>query len=97
MAEIQITGKYGAAVEEGYLTTLSLPAKLQLKAGKFREAVGRINPTHPHALPFIDLPNAYVNLFGEEGLNDEGVSLSWLTSQQSFLPGIYCSNYFRFF
>ena len=30
-----VTGKYGAAVEEGYLTTLSLPAKLQLKAGNF--------------------------------------------------------------
>jgi hypothetical protein len=79
-----VTGKYGAEVEEGYLTTLSLPAKLQLKAGKFREAVGRINPTHPHALPFIDLPNAYVNLFGEEGLNDEGVSLSWLVPNKAF-------------
>lgn len=78
------TGKYGATVEEGYLTTLSLPAKLQLKAGKFREAVGRINPTHPHALPFIDLPNAYVNLFGEEGLNDEGLSLSWLVPNKAF-------------
>lgn len=78
------TGKYAASVEEGYLTTLSLPAKLQLKAGKFREAVGRINPTHPHALPFIDLPNAYVNLFGEEGLNDEGVSLSWLVPNKAF-------------
>src|ERR1051325_1777881 len=78
------TGKYGAAVEEGYLTTLSLPARLQLKAGKFRQAVGRINPTHPHALPFIDLPNAYVNLFGEEGLNDEGLSLSWLLPNKKF-------------
>ena len=79
-----LTGKYGAGVEEGYLTTLTLPAKLQLKVGKFREAVGRINPTHPHALPFIDLPNAYVNLFGEEGLNDEGASLSWLLPTKSF-------------
>lgn len=78
------TGKYGASVEEGYLTTLSLPAKLQLKVGKFREAVGRINPTHPHALPFIDLPNAYVNLFGEEGLNDEGASISWLLPNKAF-------------
>jgi hypothetical protein len=50
------THKYGVSVEEGYLTTLSLPAKLQLKVGKFREAVGKINPTHPHALPFIDMP-----------------------------------------
>ncbi|MEP6700960.1 MAG: hypothetical protein ABJA85_06580, partial [Bacteroidota bacterium] len=72
------TGKYGATVEEGYLTTLSLPAQLQLKVGKFKQAVGRINPIHGHALPFIDLPNAYVNYFGEEGLNDEGLSLSWL-------------------
>ena len=78
------TGKYGVDVEEGYLTTLSLPAQLQLKLGKFREAVGRINPTHPHALPFIDLPNAYVNYFGEEGLNDEGLSLSWLIPNQKF-------------
>lgn len=71
------TGKYGVNVEEGYLTTLSLPARLQLKVGKFKQAVGRINPLHAHALPFIDLPNAYENYFGE-GLNDEGASLSWL-------------------
>jgi hypothetical protein len=78
------TNKYGVEVEEGYLTTLSLPAKLQLKAGKFREAVGRLNTIHPHALPFIDLPNAYVNYFGENGLNDEGISLSWLMPTKAF-------------
>ncbi len=78
------THKYGVSIEEGYLTTLSLPAKLQLKVGKFREAVGRINPIHPHALLFIDLPNAFVNYFGEEGLNDEGASLSWLLPNKAF-------------
>src|ERR1035437_9167748 len=52
-----VTHNYGVNVEEGYLTTLALPYKLQLKAGKFKEAVGRINPTHAHALPFVDLPN----------------------------------------
>ncbi len=78
------TGKYGVSVEEGYLTTLALPARLQLRVGKFREAVGRINPTHPHALPFIDMPNAFVNYFGEEGLNDEGASLSWLVPNKKF-------------
>lgn len=77
------TGKYGVEVEEGYLTTLSLPARLQLKVGKFKEAVGRINPMHAHALPFIDLPNAYVNYFGD-GLNDEGASLSWLLPNKKF-------------
>ena len=88
LPEIPVTGKYGVDVEEGYLTTLSLPAQLQLKVGKFREAVGRINPTHPHALPFIDLPNAYVNYFGEEGLNDEGASLSWLIPNKKFYQEI---------
>jgi hypothetical protein len=78
------THKYGATVEEGYLTSLSLPAKLQLKVGKFRQAVGKINPVHPHALPFIDMPNAYTNYFGEEGLNDEGASLSWLVPNKAF-------------
>jgi hypothetical protein len=72
------SGKFAADIEEAYVTTLDLPEHLQLKAGKFRMALGRINPTHPHALPFIDLPNALVNYFGEEGLNDEGLSLSWL-------------------
>jgi hypothetical protein len=78
------TRKYGVDVEEGYLTTMSLPAQLQLRLGKFKEAVGRINPVHAHALPFIDMPNAYVNYFGEEGLNDEGLSLSWLVPNKKF-------------
>jgi len=78
------TGEYGVEVEEGYLTTLSLPARLQLKAGRFRSAVGRLNTVHPHALPFIDMPNAFVNYFGEEGLKDEGLSLSWLMPTKTF-------------
>jgi hypothetical protein len=78
------TGEYGVEVEEGYLTTLSLPARLQLKAGRFRSAVGRLNTVHPHALPFIDMPNAFVNYFGEEGLKDEGLSLSWLLPTKAF-------------
>lgn len=77
------SGKFNVDLEEGYVTTLSLPAHLQLKAGKFRSAMGRINPVHPHALPFISLPDAYVNYFGE-GINDEGASLSWIIPNSLF-------------
>jgi len=77
------TGKFSADIEEGYLTTLSLPFHLQLKVGKFKSAMGRINPVHPHALPFVSLPDAYENYFGE-GINDEGVSLSWLLPNSLF-------------
>jgi hypothetical protein len=78
------TGEYGAEVEEGYLTTLSLPGHLQLKAGKFKQNFGKINSVHPHALSFVDMPNAYVRFFGEEGLNDEGLQLSWLLPNHAF-------------
>jgi hypothetical protein len=77
------TGKFRTDLEEGYLTTLSLPAQLQLKVGKFKSAMGRINPVHPHALPFISLPVAYENYFGE-GINNEGASLSWLIPNSLF-------------
>jgi hypothetical protein len=77
------TGKFSFDLEEGYLTTISLPAHLQLKAGKFKSAMGRINPVHPHALPFISYPNGYERYFGE-GINDEGASLSWLVPNSLF-------------
>ena len=78
------TGNFSTDLEEGYLTTIALPAHLQLKAGKFKQMFGRINPIHVHALPFTDLPNAYVRFFGEEGLNDEGLQLSWLLPNHTF-------------
>ncbi|MCB0284353.1 MAG: hypothetical protein KDF60_17350 [Calditrichaeota bacterium] len=70
-------GEFVIEPEEAYLTTLALPAQLQLKAGKFRSSFGRINRIHPHALRFSDNPAMYENYLGES-LNDEGLSLSWL-------------------
>src|SRR5258706_8520038 len=46
--------------------------------------LGKINSVHPHALFFVDMPNAYVRFFGEEGLNDEGISVSWLLPNHAF-------------
>ncbi len=71
-------GEFSTELEEGYLTTLSLPFSLQLKAGKFLGNFGKINKIHPHAWNFIDQPLMYANYFGEEGLLDRGLSLSWL-------------------
>lgn len=72
------SGEFEAELEEAYFTILALPFGLQLKGGKFRSSFGRINLFHPHALNFLDMPRMYVNYFGEEGLNDRGLSLSWL-------------------
>ncbi|MBT8399499.1 MAG: hypothetical protein KJO98_03405, partial [Rhodothermia bacterium] len=80
----QEDGEIEFELEEAFLTTLSLPARLQLKAGKFRSAFGKINRIHPHALPYIDIPTVYANILGEEGLNDQGISVSWLVPNESF-------------
>lgn len=76
-------GELNAKIEEVYIQTLSLPFGLQLKAGKFRQAFGRINSVHRHALPVIDVPVAYENFFGE-ALIHQGLSLSWLIPNRSF-------------
>jgi hypothetical protein len=67
------------AVEEAYVTTLSLPASLQLKAGRFFTPLGRLNVTHPHTWDFLDAPLAHDRLVGNEKLGGPGVDVSWLT------------------
>lgn len=77
-SEAVASGEFEAELEEAYLTILSLPFGLQIKAGKFRSNFGRINPVHPHALDYIDYPRMYVNYLGGEGLSDKGAALNWL-------------------
>jgi len=77
-------GEFVFELEEAFLTTFSLPWKLQARLGKFRSNFGKLNRIHPHALPYPDVPAIYERYFGLEGLNDEGVSVSWLLPNRSF-------------
>jgi hypothetical protein len=65
-------------LEEGFITTLSLPRGLQLKAGKYLMPFGRQNPKHLETWPFVN--NMLVNqeLLGPEGFNELGIQLSYL-------------------
>jgi hypothetical protein len=65
-------------VEEAFLQTTSLPFNLQLKAGQFFAAFGRINPTHPHTWDFADAPLVHGLLLGPDGLRGVGAQLSWI-------------------
>jgi len=65
-------------VEEGTVTTLALPAGLQLKGGRFKSSFGRWNTLHTHAFPTVERPLALENYFGGESLTNDGLSLSWL-------------------
>ena len=65
-------------VEEAFLQTTSLPFNLQLKAGQFFSAFGRINPTHPHTWDFADAPLVHGRLLGPDGLRGVGAQISWI-------------------
>lgn len=69
----------GVEIEEVYVTTLDLPANLQVRAGQFLTRFGRINPTHPHSWDFSDQPFAIGRVFGGEGNRGLGIETSWLT------------------
>ncbi|HAK05843.1 MAG TPA: hypothetical protein DCO65_00995 [Spartobacteria bacterium] len=68
----------GVEVEEAFLQTTSLPFNLQLKAGQFFAAFGRINPTHPHTWDFADAPLVHGRLLGPDGLRGVGAQISWI-------------------
>jgi hypothetical protein len=71
-------GEEGMELEEGYFHLFrSLPLGLALKGGKYRAGFGRMNPVHPHALPFAERFQVLSTFLpGEESLNETGVSIS---------------------
>lgn len=66
------------AVEEAYLATTSLPAGLEVKAGKLFSPFGRINGQHPHTWDFADAPLARGRVLADEVLSGPGVEVAWL-------------------
>src|SRR5438876_1649387 len=64
-------------VEEAFMQTTSLPYNLQLKAGQFFAAFGRLNPTHPHTWDFVDTPLVNGFFLGPDGLRGVGAQTSW--------------------
>ena len=69
-------GKLEKGFGEVWLEPPSLPAGLQLRAGRFPSQVGYLNTQHPHADDFTDRPLLYRAFFGGHW-NDEGLRLSW--------------------
>src|SRR5438034_2010941 len=65
-------------VEEAFMQTTSLPFNLQLKAGEFFGALGRLNPTHPHTWDFADTPLVNGRFLGPDGLRGVGAQISWI-------------------
>ena len=75
---LAIPNASGIEVEEGYISSIPQPLGLGVRAGKVRQAFGRENVLHTHALPFIERSLVANDVFGEEGLSEVGLELSWL-------------------
>lgn len=78
-------GEAGAALEEAYANTRSLPFNTQLKFGKFLSGFGRLNGQHHHYWDFADQPLIYQGVFGSHGLLEEGVQATWLAPTRNYL------------
>ncbi|RIK90388.1 MAG: hypothetical protein DCC71_25570 [Proteobacteria bacterium] len=70
-------------IEEAFATSRMLPFGLdehgvQLEVGHFFTEFGRINPIHPHAWDWMDLPVVNARLFGEDGMRAPGARVGWL-------------------
>ena len=74
----------GIEIEEAYATTLSLPASLQARLGKFLLPFGKVNLTHRAELQMFDYPMVHRAFFGEEGFSSTGLWGSWIGAPLGF-------------
>lgn len=57
-------------IEEAYLETLSLPAGLSVRAGRFLADLGYLNGQHSHADNFVERPLVYRGFLGNHYFDD---------------------------
>jgi len=75
----------GLEIEEAVITTTSLPAGFQVRAGVFRSAFGRQNGQHLHLQDFTRRPLINEAFLGVDGLRAPGLQISWLFPTPFFL------------
>jgi len=62
---------------EAYITRYGVTDSLNITLGKFRQQFGVINRWHKHGLDFVDFPMSMRRIFGDGGLNQNGISFDW--------------------
>jgi hypothetical protein len=77
-------GKTELELEEAWLQTRTLPAGLQLRAGRFASQLGYLNEQHPHADDFVERPLLYRAFLGGHW-NDDGMRINWTAPTDLYL------------
>jgi hypothetical protein len=78
-------GEIAVNLAEAHLTLLALPFGTQIKLGQMRNRFGLLNQIHAHDRPFVDQPSVLTRFFGEEGLVERGVEVTWVAPLPLFL------------
>lgn len=71
-------------LEEAFVDTLSLPAGLGLRLGRFFPQVGYLNTHHPHTWDFVDAPLPNQAFLGGQWY-DDGARFSWVAPTDLYL------------
>ncbi|MBC7789094.1 MAG: hypothetical protein H7Z74_04025 [Anaerolineae bacterium] len=86
----------GIAIEEAYLTTLSLPNQFQIRGGRFHMPVGKQNTTHRAELHTIEYPYVIQRFLGAEGLKGTGLWVSRIFAPFGFFQELQLTVVDRF-
>ena len=71
-------------LEEAWIETMTLPAGLSLRMGRFYSNIGYLNDKHSHSWDFTDQPLVYQTFLGGQYL-DDGLQLRWLAPTDLYL------------
>ncbi len=74
---------------EAYLELTSLPYGIGAKGGRERLRFGLLNEFHLHDRPQTDAPAVLTSFFGEEGLTEDGLEVSWVAPLPVYLQAIF--------
>lgn len=76
--------KLETELEEAWVQTRTLPAGLQLRAGRFSSQLGYLNEQHPHSDDFIQRPLLHRAFLGGHWV-DDGVRINWTAPTDLYL------------
>jgi len=77
-------GETAIEVEEAWIETMTLPAGLSLRMGRFYGNIGYLNDKHSHSWDFADQPLVYQAFLGNQ-YRDDGLQLRWLAPMDFYL------------
>lgn len=71
-------------LEEAWVETMTMPAGLSLRMGRFYSNIGYLNDKHAHSWDFADQPLVYQAFLGGQYI-DDGLQLRWLAPTDLYL------------